>query len=71
MLFLIRVAEEANQLDVIFEKLAGQYSTEAVHRTALLNSLLEPLLVIFLGLVVAVILVAMYLPLFKLGTAIG
>lgn len=70
MVSLIKVAEEVNQLDVIFEKLSKQYADEIKHRTSLISSMLEPIIIIFLGLLVAVILVAMYLPLFRLGTSI-
>jgi type IV pilus assembly protein PilC len=70
MISLIKVAEEVSQLDVIFEKLAQQYSEEIKHKTGLISSLIEPIMIIFLGLLVAVILVAMYLPLFKLGASI-
>ena len=40
-------------------------------RTALIGSLLEPVLIIGLGVLVAIILVAMYLPLFQMSTSIG
>jgi type IV pilus assembly protein PilC len=70
MVSLIKVAEEVNQLDVIFGKLSGQYSDEIKHSTALIGSLIEPIMIIFLGLLVAVILIAMYLPLFRLGASI-
>jgi type IV pilus assembly protein PilC len=71
MLSLIKVAEEVNQLDTIFEKLAKQYSDEVEYQTELLGSLIEPIMIIFLGLLVAVILISMYLPLFQLSTSIG
>jgi len=70
MVSLIKVAEEVNQLDVIFGKLSKQYSDEIKHSTALIGSLIEPIMIIFLGLLVAVILIAMYLPLFRLGASI-
>jgi type IV pilus assembly protein PilC len=66
---LIKVAEEVNQLDVIFGKLAQQYNDEVEYKTALLSKLLEPLIIIFTGLIVGFILIAMYLPLFQLGTS--
>jgi type IV pilus assembly protein PilC len=67
---LVKVAEEVNQMDMIFGKLSKQYSDEVEHQTEMLRSLIEPLLIIFIGAFVAFILVAMYLPLFKLGTTI-
>jgi len=67
---LIRVAEEVNQLDLIFEKLNHQFSDELEHRIAVISSLLEPIMIIFVGVLVGVILVSMYLPMFQLGTSI-
>lgn len=67
---LIKVAEEVNQMDVIFGKLARQYTDEVEHKTSLLGSIIEPVMIIFLGLMVAAILIAMYLPLFQLSTSI-
>lgn len=67
---LIKVAEEVNQMDVIFGKLARQYTDEVEHKTSLLGSIIEPVMIIFLGVMVAVILIAMYLPLFQLSTSI-
>jgi len=70
MLSLLKVGEEVNQLDLFFAKLAMQYSSEIEYRTNLLSKFLEPLIIVVLGLVVGVILIAMYLPLFQLGQAI-
>lgn len=71
MTSLIRVAEEVNQLDLMFEKLSKQLSDEIEHETTVLSSLIEPIMILFLGVMVSVILVAMYLPMFKIGTAFG
>jgi type IV pilus assembly protein PilC len=70
LIALIKVGEEVNKLDIIFNTLGSQYSEEIDQDTKLLGSLVEPLLIIFLGLFVAVILVSMYMPLFRLGTSI-
>ena len=67
MVSLIKVGEETNKLDVIFKKLYEQYSGEADHRTTMMNALLEPILIVVVGCLVAVILIAMYLPMFKIG----
>lgn len=71
MISLIKVAEEVNQLDTMFAKLAKQYSDEVEHQTSIIGSLIEPVMIIFLGLLVALILVAMYLPLFQMGSTVG
>jgi type IV pilus assembly protein PilC len=71
MISLLKVAEEVNQMDTMFSKLSKQYSDEVEHQTSILGSLIEPVMIIFLGLLVAVILVAMYLPLFQMGSTVG
>lgn len=71
MVSLVKVAEEVNRLEIIFEKLSKQFTDEVEHQTSIISSLLEPVIIIFLGLLVAIILVSMYLPLFKLSTSIG
>ncbi len=71
MLGLIKVGEEVNRLGDFFEKLSRNYTENAKHKTALMGTVLEPVLIIFLGLIVAVILVAMYLPMFELSSSMG
>jgi type IV pilus assembly protein PilC len=68
--YLIKVAEEVNQLELILEQLNKQFTDEVTYRMNTLGSLLEPLLILFIGFFVAVILVAMYLPLFQLSTSV-
>lgn len=69
MIQLIKVGEEVNRLDYFFEKIASQYTEEVEYRTNTISSLLEPLIIIFLGLVVGVILIAMYLPMFQMSNS--
>jgi type IV pilus assembly protein PilC len=67
---LVRVAEEVNQLEVIFSKLNNQYNDELEHKIGMLSSLLEPAMIIIVGGLVSIILIAMYLPLFQLSSSI-
>jgi type IV pilus assembly protein PilC len=69
MLSLIKIGEVVNQLELFFDKIAKQYSDEVEHQTNLIGSMIEPFMIIFLGLIVGVILIAMYLPLFQLSTS--
>lgn len=71
MVSLLKVGEEVNKLDIFFEKLSQQFSADVEHQTSLLNTFLEPVMIIFLGLVVGFILLAMYLPMFQVSTSIG
>ena len=66
---LTKVAEEINQLDTVFAKLNDQYSDELEHRIGMISNILEPIMIIFVGLLVGVILIAMYMPMFQLGTS--
>jgi type IV pilus assembly protein PilC len=54
----------------MFHNMANQYSDDSEYQVSILNSLLEPVLIIFLGFVVGIILIGMYLPLFQLGVNI-
>ena len=71
MVSLLKVAEETNQNEFIFERLTNQYNEEIQYKSKMLSTVLEPLIIIFLGALVAVILIAMYLPMFKLSTVLG
>ncbi|MCK9206782.1 MAG: type II secretion system F family protein [Salinivirgaceae bacterium] len=59
---LIKVGEEVNQLDIIFKRLNQQSTEDLNHQLAIITNLLEPLLIIIIGFIVAIILIAMYLP---------
>jgi type IV pilus assembly protein PilC len=68
---LIKVAEETNQTSTIFKRLTNQYNQEIAYRSKMLSTTIEPIIVLVLGAIVAVILIAMYLPMFTLSTVIG
>ena len=70
MVSMVKVGEETNQLDSVFKRLYDQYSDDVDHQMSLLSSMLEPLLIVLIGGMVAIILVAMYLPMFKLGNSL-
>jgi type IV pilus assembly protein PilC len=71
LIALLRVGEETGKLEEMFGNLANQYNDSVDARTALIGSLLEPVLIIGLGILVGFILVAMYLPLFQMSTSVG
>ena len=68
---LIKVAEETNQNETIFKRLTDQYNQEVEYKSKMISSTIEPIIVLVLGAIVAVVLIAMYLPMFKLSTVIG
>lgn len=69
MIQLIRVGEEINRLDFFFEAISQQYTEEIEYKTSTISTVLEPLIIIFLGLIVGLILVAMYLPMFQMSNS--
>jgi len=69
MVQLVKVGEEINRLDHFFEHIASQYVQEVEHQTGTISKLIEPLIIIFLGLVVGFILVSMYLPMFQMSNS--
>lgn len=71
MVSLVKVGEEANHLEEMFAKLASQYNEDVEQRTKMIGSLIEPVLIVFLAIVVGVVLVSMYLPIFKLVSNFG
>jgi type IV pilus assembly protein PilC len=70
LISLTKIAEEINQLDTTFERLTKQYQEDIEYRTKLLGTIIEPLIIVIIGLVVGVIMVSMYLPMFNLSNVI-
>lgn len=66
---MISVGEESGSLDALLEKLAGFYEDEVESMIASLSSIIEPLMIAFIGVVVGFIAVSIYLPLFGLSGA--
>ncbi|MGM0528972.1 MAG: type II secretion system F family protein [Bacteroidota bacterium] len=71
MIALTKIAEEVNQLEMVYSQLYKQYSADLEVNIKTLNTLLEPFLIIFVGLIVAFMLISMYLPIFQIGMGIG
>lgn len=71
MVALVKVAEETNQNEFIFQRLNVQYNTQVQQKSKLLSTLLEPVIIMVVGLLVGVILIAMYLPMFRLSSVLG
>ena len=68
---LVKVAEETNQTEFVFNQLNEQYNNEVVQQSKLVATIIEPFIIIIVGLIVGVLLVALYLPMFKLSSVIG
>ena len=68
---MIAVGESTGALDAMLGKIADFYEDEVDQAVASLTSLLEPVMMVFLGIVIGFIVIAMYLPIFKMSEAIG
>jgi type IV pilus assembly protein PilC len=68
---MIKAGESTGNVDGMMGKVADFYDTEAEAITAALTSLIEPMLIVFLGVVVGGIVMAMFLPIFQLGAVAG
>ena len=67
---MISVGENTGALDAMLSKIADFYDDEVDAAVSALTSLLEPMMIVFLGVVVGGIVVAMYLPIFKMVTLV-
>ncbi len=68
---MVKAGESTGNVDGMMGKVADFYDTEAEAITAALTSLIEPMLIVFLGVVVGGIVMAMFLPIFQLGAVAG
>ena len=67
---MTQIGEESGSLDGMLSKIAEFYEREVDDAVAALSSLLEPIIIVFLGVVIGGLVVAMYLPIFKLGAVV-
>ncbi len=66
---LIKVGEEVNKLDFAIHKIETQLEEKTENIARSFTSTLEPILIIFVGSIVGIILIAMYMPIFKLSSS--
>jgi type IV pilus assembly protein PilC len=71
MKHMVKAGETTGNVDGMMNKIADFYDTEIDATVAALTSLIEPLLIVFLGVVVGGIVMAMFLPIFQLGAVAG
>jgi type IV pilus assembly protein PilC len=70
VLQMIQIGEESGSLDNMLGKVADYFEREVDDAVTALSSLLEPIIIVFLGVVIGGLVVAMYLPIFKLGAVV-
>lgn len=66
---MVAIGEESGALDDMLSKVADYYEEDVDNSVEALTSLMEPMIMAFLGIVVGGLVVAMYLPIFKMGDA--
>lgn len=68
---MISIGEDTGNLDQMLNKVADFFEDEVENTTNAITSMIEPILMVVLGGIIAVIVIAMYLPIFNLAGAIG
>jgi type IV pilus assembly protein PilC len=67
---MVSIGEESGQLDSMLSKVADFFEQEVDDAVASLSSLMEPMIMVVLGVLIGGMVIAMYLPIFKLGAVI-
>lgn len=68
---MVQVGESTGALDSMLNKIADFYEEDVDNMVTNLTAMMEPMIMVFLGVVLGGLIVAMYLPIFKLGQAVG
>lgn len=68
---MVGIGEEAGSLEEMLDKVATYYENEVDNAVDGLTSLMEPMIMAFLGIVVGGLVIAMYLPIFQMGSVVG
>ena len=68
---MISIGEQTGNIDVMLAKIADFYEDEVEAATDAMTSLMEPILMVVLGGIIAVIVIAMYLPIFNMANTAG
>ena len=67
---MVQIGEEAGSLDAMLSKVADFFEAEVDDAVEALSSLMEPIIMVILGTLIGGMVVAMYLPIFKLGSVV-
>jgi type IV pilus assembly protein PilC len=67
---MVAIGEESGALDSMLDKVATYFENEVDNAVDGLTSMMEPLIMSFLGIVVGGLIIAMYLPIFQIGAAV-
>lgn len=67
MLQMVASGEESGELEIMLDKVADFYEREVDDAVEALSSLIEPIMIVFLGTIIGTMVMAMYLPIFKMA----
>jgi type IV pilus assembly protein PilC len=67
---MVAIGEESGALDTMLSKVADYYEEQVDAAVDSLTSLMEPIIMVFLAVVVGGLVIAMYLPIFKMGEVV-
>lgn len=67
---LIKFGEHTNKLGILFSELGKQYSEKIEHKTKLVSTIIEPVLIIFVAVAVGIIMMAIYLPMSEMSSVV-
>ncbi len=70
VIMMVSIGEESGSLDSMLSKVADFYEAEVDDAVAALSSLMEPMIMVILGTLIGGMVIAMYLPIFKLGSVV-
>ncbi|MEN6617355.1 MAG: type II secretion system F family protein [Syntrophorhabdus sp.] len=68
---MVQVGESTGALDSMLNKIADFYEDDVDNLVGNLTAMMEPMIMMFLGVILGGLIIAMYLPIFKLGSAVG
>ncbi|MCE7916903.1 MAG: type II secretion system F family protein, partial [Nitrosomonas sp. PRO5] len=71
VLQMVSIGEESGSLDAMLSKIADFFEAEVDDAVEALSSLMEPIIMVVLGTLIGGMVVAMYLPIFKMGQVVG
>jgi type IV pilus assembly protein PilC len=67
---MVAIGEESGALDQMLSKVAEFHEEEVDNAVASLSTLMEPIIMVILGVVIGGLVIAMYLPIFQLGSVV-
>ena len=68
---MIAIGEESGAVDTMLNKVADFYEDDVETAVKAMTSMIEPIMMVGLGGIIAVLVIAMYLPIFNMGDVIG